>query len=42
MTKQELTALWEFAEYQELTEKGSNLYHQIKEVLIEELKGGAK
>ena len=42
LTHQELVALWQYAEYLELTEKGSELYHQVKERLIEELKGGAK
>lgn len=42
MSRQELIALWEYAEYLEHTEKGSKLYHQIKEVLIGELKGGLK
>ena len=40
MTKQELKALWEYAEYLELTEKGSKLYNQVKEALIEALKAG--
>lgn len=42
MTKQELKALWEYAEYLELTEKGSKLYEQAKEVLIEEMKSKVK
>lgn len=42
MSKQELTALWEYAEYLELTEKGSELYNKVKETLIEELKRNAK
>lgn len=35
MTRQELVALWEYAE---TLPKGSKLYEQIKEILIEELK----
>ena len=42
MNRQEITALWQYAEYLELTEKGSKLYHEIKALLIEILKGGAK
>lgn len=41
MTRQELIALWQYAEYLELTEKGSKLYNQVKAVLIEEMKKGA-
>ena len=42
MSRQELIALWEYAEYLELTEKGSKLYNDVKALLIEELKGGVK
>ena len=42
MTKQELKALWEYAEYLEITKDKSKLYTQIKEILIEELKRGIK
>jgi len=38
MTRQEIVALWEYAEYLELTEKGSKLYNQVKELLIEQIK----
>lgn len=42
MTKQELKALWEYAEHLERTEKDSKLYNQVKAVLIEELKKNVK
>jgi hypothetical protein len=42
MTRDVLVALWQFAEYLELTEKGSKLYNEVKALLIEELKGGVK
>lgn len=42
MTRQEIVALWQYAEYLELTEKGSELYNNVKALLIEELKGGKK
>ena len=42
MTRQEIVALWQYAEYLELTEKGSELYNNAKALLIEELKGGIK
>lgn len=42
MTRQELIALWEFAEYLELIEKGSKSYQDIKKVLLEEITGGKK
>ena len=42
MTRQEIVALWQYAEYLELTEKGSELYNSVKALLIEELKGGIK
>ena len=42
MTKQEIVALWQYAEYLELTEKGSEIYNDVKALLIEELKGGIK
>ena len=35
MTKQELAALCEYAEHLEKTEKGSNLYNQVKATLLE-------
>lgn len=35
MTRQELVALWKFAE---TLPKGSRIYEQIKEIIIEELK----
>ena len=38
MNKQELKALWEYAE---TLPKGSKLYEQAKEILIEELKRSA-
>lgn len=38
MTRQELIALWEYALYLEQTEKGSELYNQIKAALIEQIK----
>ena len=38
MNKQELKALWEYAEYLELTEKGSRLYNQVKAELLEQIK----
>jgi hypothetical protein len=38
MDKQELKALWEYAEFLERTEKGSRLYNQVKEVLLEAVK----
>jgi len=41
MSRQELVALWQFAEYLEITEKGSTLYYQIKALLIDTLKGGS-
>ena len=37
MSKQELKALWEYAE---TLPKGSKLYEQAKQILIEELKRG--
>lgn len=37
MSKQELKALWEYAE---TLPKGSKLYEQAKQILIEELKKG--
>ena len=37
MSKQELKALWEYAE---TLPKGSKLYEQVKQILIEELKKG--
>ena len=40
MTKQEYIALWQYAEYLELTEKGSPLYNQVKALLIEYIKKG--
>ena len=40
MTRQELIALWQYAEYLELTEKGSKLYDQVKALLLEEMKKG--
>lgn len=40
MDKQELKALWEYAIYLELTEKGSKLYNQVKEALIKAVKAG--
>lgn len=39
MDKQELKALWEYAE---TLLKGSKLYEEAKQILIEELKGGIK
>jgi hypothetical protein len=39
MTRQEIIALWEFAEQ---LPKGSRLYNEVKALLIEELKGGIK
>ena len=39
MNKQELKALWEYAE---TLPKGSKLYEQAKQILIEEIKKGAK
>lgn len=40
LSRQEWVAIWEYAEYLELTEKGSKLYNQVKEALIEALKAG--
>lgn len=39
MNKQELKALWEYAE---TLPKGSKLYEEAKQILIEEIKGGEK
>lgn len=39
MDKQELKALWEYAE---TLPKGSRLYEDAKKILIEEIKKGAK
>ena len=38
MTRQELIALWEYAEFLERTEKGSRLYNQVKTELLEQIK----
>ncbi len=38
ITNQEFVAIWEFAEYLETTEKGSELYNDIKELLLEKMK----
>ena len=38
MSRQELIALWEYALYLEQTEKGSELYNQVKAELIEQIK----
>ena len=38
MNKLELKALWEYAEYLELTEKGSRLYNQVKAELLKQIK----
>lgn len=42
MTRQELIAVWEYAEHLERTEKGSALYNQMKAFLLEIYRGGAK
>lgn len=39
MNKQELKALWEYAE---TLPKGSKLYEEAKQILIEEIKAGEK
>lgn len=42
MTRQELIAVWEYAEHLEKTEKGSKLYNDVKALLLEEIMGRAK
>ena len=39
MSRQELVALWEYAE---TLPKGSELYEQVKQILVEELSRGVK
>ena len=39
MTRQELKALWEYAE---TLSKGSKLYEEVKQILIKEIKAGEK